>query len=146
MKDTTPPGIPVTVTASLNFFDGRQPETNYRWTGSNESERPMNHNPPDPHDVVVHDLRGLSTAQREELGITVDKAGFEVVQGWGPGGEEMEAAWEQRKWDDESWIKGAYYDYVKRHESDRSSHLLPLIFFLYQDDQREMEHADSGSL
>jgi len=121
MKDTTtPPGFPVTVTTSLNFFDGRQPENNYRWTGSNESERPMNFTPPDRHDVVVHDLRGLSTAQREEMGITVEKAGFEVVQGWwGPGGEEMKAAWEQRKWDDESWIKGAYYDYVKRMISER---------------------------
>ena len=130
MKDTTPPGIPVT--SRLNFFDGRQPETNYRWTGSNESERPMNHTPPDPHDVIIHDLKGLSTAQREEMGITVEKAGFELVQGWGPGGEEMEAAWEQRKWDDESWIKGVYYNYVKRHGSDRSLHLLlSLIFFIY---------------
>jgi hypothetical protein len=132
MKDITTPGNLATVTATLNFFDGRQPESNFRWTGSNESERPMNLTPPDPHDVVIHDLRGLSTDQREEMGLTVDKAGFEVVQGWGPGGEEMEAAWEQRKWDDESWIKGPYYDYVKRHESeDRYLHLvLPLIFFL----------------
>ena len=114
MKDTT--GVPDTVTTSLNFFDGRQPENNYRWTGSNESERPMNFTPPDKHDVVVQDLRGFATDQREAMGITVDKAGFEVVQGWwGPGGEEMKAAWEQRKWDDESWIKGPYYDYVKRH-------------------------------
>jgi hypothetical protein len=79
----------------------------------------MNYTPPDPHDVVVHDLRGLSTDQRDEMGITVDKAGLEVVQGWGPGGEEMKAAWEQRKWDDESWIKGPYYDYVKRMISER---------------------------
>jgi hypothetical protein len=136
MTDTTPPGFPVlnTVTTTLNFFDGRQPESNYRWTGSNESERPMNFSPPDPHQVVVHDLQGLSTAQREEMGLTLEKAGFEVIQGWGPGGEGLEAAWEQRKWDDKSWVEGAYYAYVKRYGSDRSLHLLTLILFFYQDD------------
>ena len=148
MKDTTSPGYPATVTTTLSFYDGRQSENNYRWTGSNESERPMNFAPPDRHDVVVQDLRGLSTAQREEKGITVDKAGFEIVQGWwgGPEGEKIKADWEQKKWDDESWIKGTYYDYVKRHGSERFLRLSPLILFLYKDDQREMEHADSGSL
>jgi hypothetical protein len=148
MKDTTPPGFPVvdTVTTTLNFFDGRQPESNYRWTGSNESERPINLSPPDPHEVVVHDLRGLSTAQREEMGLTLEKAGFEVIQGWGPGREDMEAAWEQGKWDDKNWIEGAYYPYVKKHGPDLYLRLLTLIFFLYQDDQREIRHPNSGSL
>ena len=120
MKDTTPPKFPVvdTVTTTLHFFDGRQPESNYRWNGSNESERPINLSLPDPHEVVIHDLRGLSTAQQEEMGLTLEKAGFEVIQGWGPGGEDMEAAWEQGKWDDNSWIEGAYYTYVKRHGPD----------------------------
>lgn len=121
MKDTTPSGFPVldTVTTTLNFFDGRQPESNFRWTGSNESERPMNYAPPDPHEVIVHDLRGLSTAQREEMGLTVEKAGFEYTEGWGPGGKEIEAAWEQGKWNDESWIQGTYYPYVKRMISEK---------------------------
>lgn len=126
MKDNTPPGFPVldTVRTTLNFFDGRQPENNYRWTGSNESERPMNFSPPDPHQVVVHDLQGLSTAQREEMGLTLEKAGFEIIQGWGPGGEDMEVAWEQRKWNDKSWIEGPYYEYVKRYGSAQSLRLL----------------------
>ena len=148
MKGNTPPGFPVldTVTTTLNFFDARQPESNFRWTGSNESERPMNYTPPDPHEVVIHDLRGLSPAQREEMGLTVEKAGFEYVQGWGSGGKEIEAAWEQGKWNDESWIQGAYYPYVKKYGSGRSLRLLTLNLFLYQDDQREIQCADSDNL
>ena len=60
----TPPRFLVldTVTSTLNYFDGRQPEYNYRWIlGSNESER-LNISPPDPHEVVVHDLGELSDA------------------------------------------------------------------------------------
>jgi hypothetical protein len=95
------------------------PETNYRWTGWNESERPMNLSPPDPHEVVVHDLRGLSTNQREEIGLTLENAGFEVVAGWGLDGENIEAAWAQGQWNDESWIEGEYYPYVKRMLSDK---------------------------
>jgi hypothetical protein len=74
----TSTAVPVldTIATTLNFFDGRLPDTNYRWTGWNESERPMNLSPPDPHEVVVHDLRGLSTSEREEMGLTLDKAGF----------------------------------------------------------------------
>ena len=104
-----------TITTTLNFFDKRSPETNnYRWTGSNESERPTNYSPPDPHDVVIHDLRRLSSAQREEMGLTLEKAGFEVVQGWGPGGGGISVEWEEGKWNDENWIKDEYYSYVKR--------------------------------
>ncbi|KIM49726.1 hypothetical protein M413DRAFT_115299 [Hebeloma cylindrosporum] len=121
MKDTTPPGFPVldTVTTTLNFFDARQPESNFRWTGSNGSERPMNLTTPDPHQVVIHDMRALSAAQREEMGLTLEKAGFEVVEGWGSGGEALKADWEQGKWNDESWIEGTYYEYVKRMISEK---------------------------
>ena len=75
----------------------------------------MNMSPPDPHEVVVHDLGGLFTAQREKMGITLEKAGFELIKGWGPGGEDIEAGWKQRKWNDESWILGVYYPYVKKY-------------------------------
>ncbi|KIM49718.1 hypothetical protein M413DRAFT_438868 [Hebeloma cylindrosporum] len=121
MKDTTSPGLPVldTVTATLSFFDGRQPESNFRWTGSNGSERPMNLAPPDLHDVVIHDMRALSAAQREEMGLTLEKAGFEVAEGWGPGGDDLKADWEQGKWKDESWITGKYYEIVKRMISEK---------------------------
>ena len=57
----------------------------------------MNMSPPDPHEVVVHDLGGLFTAQREKMGITLEKAGFELIEGWGPDWEDIEAGWKQRK-------------------------------------------------
>jgi len=38
--------------------------------------------------------------QQEEMGLTLEKAGFEVMQGLGPGGEDMDATWKQGKWDD----------------------------------------------
>lgn len=107
-----------TVTTTLNFFDGRVPENNYRWTGSNESERPMNLLPPDSHEVLVHDLRALSVTERVHMGLTLEKAGFEIVQGWGPFGEGMEAAWLQGKWNDDSWITDEYYSCVKRNGAD----------------------------
>ena len=103
-----------TTTATLNFFDGRSAETNYHWTGTNESERPMNFTPPDPHECQIQDLRELSATVRDELGFTLEKAGFEVVHGWGPHGEEIGAAWGEGKWKDKSWIEGNYYAYVKR--------------------------------
>ena len=73
----------------------------------------MNLSPPDPHKVVIHDIGGLSTAQQEKMGITLDKAGFELIKGWGLGREDIEAGWKQWKWNDESWILGPYYAYVK---------------------------------
>ena len=75
----------------------------------------MNLSPPDPHEVVVHDLGGLSTAQREKMGITLDKAGFELIKGWGPGGEDIEAGWKQRKLD-----PGSLLCICEKYGSDRS--------------------------
>jgi hypothetical protein len=72
----------------------------------------MNLLPPDPHEVVIHDLRGLSA---EDWGLTLEKAGFEVVQGWGSDEEAIKAAWAQEKWKDKDWIEGEYYSYVKRN-------------------------------
>jgi len=74
----------------------------------------MNLLPPDPHEVVVHDLRGSSAAEREDWGLTLEKAGFEVVQGWGSDEEAINSGWAQGKWNDKDWIEGEYYSYVKR--------------------------------
>jgi len=103
-----------TITTTLNFFDGRSPESGYRWTGSNESERPLNLSPPDSHEVLIHDLRKLSATERENMGLTLEEAGFEVVRGWGPNGESIQKAWGERKWNDQSWIESEYYSYVKK--------------------------------
>jgi hypothetical protein len=40
------------------------------------------------------------------------------VEGWGLDGENIEAAWAQGQWNDESWIEGEYYSYVKRNGAD----------------------------
>jgi len=104
-----------TIQASLNFFDAHTPERSYRWTGTNESERPINLEKPDPHQVQIHDLRGSSEEERSHWGLTLDQAGFEILQGWtGEDGDKMEKAWEVRRWEDEGWILGEYYEYVER--------------------------------
>jgi hypothetical protein len=75
----------------------------------------MNLSPPDSHEVLIHDLRKLSATEREDMGLTLEKAGFEVVQGWGPDGESIQKAWGKGKWNDKSWIESEYYSYVKRN-------------------------------
>jgi len=106
-----------TISATLNFFDGRSPETGYRWVGSNESERPLDLSPSDSHEVLIHDLRKLSATERGNMGLTLEEAGFEAVQGWGLNGAGIQKAWGEGKWNDQSWIETEYYSYVKKYRA-----------------------------
>src|SRR5262245_26938650 len=98
---------PETLTATLNFFDSpSSASTDYRWSSSNETQRPSNLLPPDSHDVQICDLRSLSPGHIAQLGLTLEKAGFEVLKGWGCQGEAIAKAWKQRMWEDKSWVEG----------------------------------------
>jgi hypothetical protein len=103
-----------TVSAALNFFDPHIKPSGFRWNMSNDHERPANTLVPDPHTVEIRDLRALSVAQRVEEGLTLEKAGFEILKGWGNNDKEIEKAWKARKWDDNEWIESDYYAYVKQ--------------------------------
>ena len=99
------------VLANLNFFDACV-ENNFRWTAV--GDRPANNLCPNTHEVQITDLRSLSAEQRAEMGLTLEKAGFEVLQGWGEDGENAAKAWAEREWDNEEWIKREYYSFVTR--------------------------------
>jgi hypothetical protein len=104
-----------TLTATLNFFDTPSSAAiDYRWSSSNESERPSNLLPPDSHDVQIHDLRSATPDQVAQLGLTLENAGFEVLQGWGGEGETVAKAWKEGKWEDKRWVEGEYYDFIRR--------------------------------
>ncbi|KAF8600106.1 hypothetical protein BDV93DRAFT_589925 [Ceratobasidium sp. AG-I] len=75
--------------------------------------RPPNLNKPDTRDVAIRDLRGHSKEELDKLGLNFDNAGFQLVQGWGPGGEKTAAQWADQAWDDEKWIIDNYYPYIE---------------------------------
>lgn len=103
------------VLTTLNFFDTRlEKPTAFRWTAATESERPINLLTPDAHEVQIHDMRGLSILDRHVRGLTLEKAGFEMLEGWGSEGESIANAWIQHKWDDVKWIETEYYSFVER--------------------------------
>lgn len=103
------------VVANLNFFDSRisEPYT-FRWTPSRESERPDNFLPPDTHQVRIYDLRSLSVKEREDMGLTLERAGFETLEGWIANGEEIGKGWAEKKWEDVDFIENVYKPYVQR--------------------------------
>src|SRR6202008_2423839 len=63
------------------------------------------------------DLRSLSVEERVEQGLTLEKAGFETLQGWGADGEKVSKEWAEQKWKDQAWIETEYYSYLKRRVS-----------------------------
>lgn len=109
-------GVLRSVVAKLNFFDATMSKPNdFRWTASKMHERPQNNLCPDTHEVKIRDLRSVSANDRAKLGLTLDKAGFEILQGWGAGhgsdiGRELDAG----KWKDADWIEKTYKPYVRR--------------------------------
>lgn len=108
------PALPF-VYANLNFFNSRITEPNdFRWTPTRENERPSNLSPPDTHLVKIYDLRSLSVDERTAAGLTLEEAGFETIEGWIGGGEEIGKGWVEKKWEDLEWIEGVYKPYVKR--------------------------------
>ena len=102
------------VSAHLNFFDPRIEPSQFRWLPEREHLRPTNDLSPDTHQVEIQDLRSLSVEERAEQGLTVEKAGFETLQGWGEDGESVGKAWAEQQWKDQTWIETEYYSYVKR--------------------------------
>ncbi|KII88550.1 hypothetical protein PLICRDRAFT_41723 [Plicaturopsis crispa FD-325 SS-3] len=103
------------VTADLNFYDDRTVNpTEYRWTPDNQAARPPNTHAPDTHKVQIYDMRSLRVDERQELGLTVMKAGFEALQGWGEEGDAVAKDWNERKWEDEAWVTSTYYPYVEK--------------------------------
>jgi hypothetical protein len=103
-----------TVSANLNFFDCHVEASKYHWTPGNEHRRPINDRTPDTHEVRIFDMRSLTVEQRTEMGLTLEKAGFETLQGWGDGGEYVAKAWAEKQWKDERWIETEYYEFVKK--------------------------------
>lgn len=75
--------------------------------------------------------------QREEMGLTLEKAGFGPLQRRHGGGPETRKV-ERQELD---WGRLLYIC-----EKDWSLRLLTLIFFLYQDDRREIRHAGCRNL
>lgn len=102
------------VLGNLNFFDTPVEPNDFRWSTATECDRPRNDLSPNTHEVQIYDMRSLSVEQRAEMGLTLEKAGFETLQGWGEDGESLAKGWAERKWEDEKWIETVYYPYVTR--------------------------------
>ena len=123
-KGTAPSPDLQFVTANLNFFDARlKSPSDFRWTAEvTPSERPSNTNKPDTHQVRIYDLRRLSSSERNDLGFTLGRCGFEIMQGWDANGDDgnVAKAWGERKWEIQDWIETEYYSYVERHVVDNS--------------------------
>ena len=104
-------------TANLNYFDTHVKRPNdFRWTAkATQLERPSNTTTPDTHQVRIYDLRSISSLERNEMGFTLDKGGFESMQGWGDDNDNVGKAWKERKWEAQEWIETEYYSYVERH-------------------------------
>jgi hypothetical protein len=49
------------------------------------------------------------------MGFTLDKSGFESIQGWGKDIDTIGKAWEEGKWEVCEWIETEYYSYIERH-------------------------------
>jgi hypothetical protein len=49
------------------------------------------------------------------MGFTLDKSGFESMQGWGRDVDNIEKAWKERKWEVREWIETEYYSYIERY-------------------------------
>lgn len=108
------------ITANLNFFDTRLSSSlnEFRWKADTPpSERPSNTTKPDTHPVRIYDLRRLNESEQGERGFRLGKCGFEIMQGWGGGGEGVAKAWDERKWEDQQWIENEYYSYIERYDS-----------------------------
>jgi len=119
--DLAAPDPPLrSVVANLNFYDSHISEPNtFRWTPSRESERPNNFLPPDTHEVRIHDLRSITVEDRAKMGLTVEKAGFETLQGWIADGEEIGKAWAEKKWENIDFIENVYKPYIQRLLTDK---------------------------
>jgi hypothetical protein len=65
---STPVPVLDTIATTLNFFDERMPETDYRWTGRNESERPMNLSPQIPTKMLFMTLGGFLPVNERRWG------------------------------------------------------------------------------
>jgi len=110
------------ITANLNFFDTRLSSSlnEFRWKANTPpSERPSNTTKPDTHPVRIYDLRRLNESEQVERGFRLGKCGFEIIQGWGGGGEGVAKAWDERKWEDQEWIENEYYSYIERLVKDK---------------------------
>ncbi|KIM78062.1 hypothetical protein PILCRDRAFT_36252, partial [Piloderma croceum F 1598] len=107
------------VTANLNFFDTRLKKPNdFRWTAkAMQLERPSNTTTPDAHRVRIYDLRSLSSSQWSDAGFTLDRCGFEIMQGWSDEGDNVAKAWGERKWEVRDWIATEYCSYSTDHWS-----------------------------
>ncbi|SPC64781.1 related to 7alpha-cephem-methoxylase P8 chain [Ustilago sp. UG-2017b] len=76
--------------------------------------------------VEITDLRGTSRAQREQAGLNVREAGFEVISGFGS--PETEKAWAEHKWEDAKWIESTYYADIDKIFKDKLGVTSTFIF------------------
>ena len=102
------------VSSKLNFFDAHIVPSDFRWAPDREHLRPINDLRPDPHEVKIFDMRSLSVEERADKGLTLEKAGFETLQGWGEDAESVSKGWAGKKWNDQAWVETEYYSYVQR--------------------------------
>jgi hypothetical protein len=49
------------------------------------------------------------------MGFTLDRCGFEIMQGWSDDGDNVAKAWGERKWEVQDWIATEYCSYVEKH-------------------------------
>jgi hypothetical protein len=48
------------------------------------------------------------------MGLTLEKAGFETLEGWIADGEEVGKGWAEKKWEDIDFVENVYKPYVQR--------------------------------
>jgi hypothetical protein len=79
------------VTANLKFLNSHLKKPNdFHWTAkATQLERPSNTMTPDTHQVQIYDFHSLSSSEQNDMGFTLDRCRFEIMQGWSDDGDNV---------------------------------------------------------
>ncbi|KAI9320299.1 hypothetical protein DFJ73DRAFT_878017 [Zopfochytrium polystomum] len=95
------------VTATINYLHPSAVDPYVYMHNDHPREDPQSTAATQAASVPIADLRGTTASQRTAWGLDVDRAGFELVAGFGS--DPTAADWAARAWEDDHWLTTTYY-------------------------------------